>query len=71
MRPTSLLGRLSGAFAQTVGGDQNTARLEESRNTSTAPNGWSDPTETHNAPAFQFEDVEEDIELEKSNVLML
>lgn len=69
-KPSTLLGRLSGAFVQSVSSDRDHGSAQASGSSSAGAEGKTDTGEQDQGQ-FAFEDVEDDIDLEKSNVLML
>lgn len=66
-RPSTLLGRLSGAFAQSIDNDRD----QDGAQASGSSTQGKIPADEQEQGKFEFEDVEDDIDLEKSNVLML
>lgn len=72
-RPSTLLGRLSGAFVQSVASDRDHDGVQAGGSSTNAAAEDQDGTaaDDQEGGKFAFEDVEDDIDLEKSNVLML
>jgi hypothetical protein len=69
-KSSTLLGRLSGAFVQSVTSDHDHDGVQATRSGTSVSQGQAASKEQEHGQ-FAFENVEDDIDLEKSNVLML